>query len=134
MIFTSGGTEGNWIAINSYQKISSSIITTTCVEHPSVEEPVKNASNFCIVGISRDGIVDLKTVLEMVGQFQELPLVNIQWANSETGVIQPNKDIVTEIRKIQVDTLIHADAAQAVGRFGLSNLFCGNYTLIATVK
>ena len=119
LIFTSGGTEGNWIAINSFRQNSKGVIITTSVEHPSVVEPVKKSGNFCIVSVSRDGVVDLKTVLEMVCQFQELPLVSIQWVNSETGIIQPIKKIVSEIRSAREDTLIHVDAAQAVGRLNL---------------
>ena len=119
LIFTSGGTEGNWIAINSFRQSSSGIIFTTSVEHPSVIEPIKSKENFCVVGVSSDGIVDLTTILEKVVQFQELPLVSIQWVNSETGVIQPIKKIVSEIRGIREDTLIHVDAAQAVGRLNL---------------
>ena len=119
LIFTSGGTEGNWIAINSFRQNSNGVIITTSVEHPSVVEPVKKSENYRIIGVSSDGVVELKTVLETVCQFQELPLVSIQWVNSETRIIQPIKKIVSEIRSAREDTLIHVDAAQAVGRLNL---------------
>ena len=47
-------------------------------------------------------------------------IVTFQWANSETGIVQPVQQIVSAIRKKRFDTFIHVDVAQAIGRVAIS--------------
>ena len=124
LIFTSGGTEGNWIAINSFRQISGGPIYSSNIEHPSVLEPIKKLGNFNLVGVSQEGQIRIEEILEQLNLQEETPFVSIQWVNSETGIIQSIMEIANSIRSVREDTVIHVDAAQAVGRirFEFDNL------------
>ncbi|PVE22834.1 cysteine desulfurase [Microvirga sp. KLBC 81] len=112
VIFTSGGTEGNNAVLRGIPNVT---IVTTNVEHPSVLRPAEAAKEHCSVRVGRDGTVDPQAVADVLPPSGEV-IVSIQWANSETGVIQPISDIIGAVRARRPDTFIHVDAAQAIGR------------------
>jgi cysteine desulfurase len=114
ILFTSGGTESNNLAIRG--AAAPGLVATSSIEHPAVAEPCSflERSGWKVVrlGIDRTGRVDLIRAGEMIGE--GTTLVTVMHANNETGVLQPIEEIAGMAR--QQRTLAHTDAAQSVGK------------------
>jgi cysteine desulfurase len=125
VFFTSGATESNNLVISSVaSRCHSPKIVSTTVEHPSVLEPAKhyfsNDSDAHFLSVNTNGLISLD---ELKKQLISKPdLVSIQWVNNETGIIQPIEKIVDLCN--QYETLLHIDAAQAVGKIPIDLSVC----------
>jgi cysteine desulfurase len=114
VLFTSGATEANNLAIAGLSGVAPGHIVASPVEHPSVAEPVRNLgeSGFSVSWLPVDevGLVQAN----VVGHFlrPETRLVTVQLANHETGALQPLAALVSESRGHS----FHCDATQAVGK------------------
>lgn len=131
VIFTSGGTEANNLAllgtIKSYCKqIGQTTGTVLCsdIEHHSVLEPLKKQSsllnNVVIkkIKVNHLGEFDLNHFKELLNKVDQPIIVSVGYANNEIGTIFPIKDIAKLIRKKRKETgsvwpLLHVDACQA---------------------
>jgi cysteine desulfurase len=89
VIFTSGGTEANNLALNS----AFGRIAISAIEHSSVSEPAKRFNPEIIV-VNRDGLIEPKTILDLIEKRPDF--VSIMLANNETGVIQPIAEIAAQ--------------------------------------
>ena len=123
IVFTSGGTEANTLALTGFDKITPGVtpkVVTSPVEHSSVRASCENLQqrgvNVEIVPVDSDGIIDLDALKETLRQ--PTSLVSIQWINNETGVIQPIKQISRLCDDASVP--LHGDAAQAIGKIPIS--------------
>jgi cysteine desulfurase len=105
VIFTSGGTEANNMALKGFPGRR---ILASAVEHPSVlKGPVDQ-----VIPVDRDGIVDLAA---LDAHLQGSPaVVSVMLANNETGVIQPIEQVVKVAHRH--GALVHVDAVQALGK------------------
>ena len=118
LIFTSGGTEANNLAIKGYieaNKRKGNHIITTKIEHPSVLEVYKyyETKGFRVdyLDVDKNGAIDINTLEKLISS--ETILISIIYVNNETGTIQP-LDRVIEIRDlINQNAAIHIDAVQA---------------------
>ncbi len=108
VIFTSGGTEANNLAIKACGR---STIITSSVEHDSVLRGDDNAGRLTV---DSQGVVDTVQLAKTLEADPKSVLVSVMLANNETGVIQP----VAEIAKsaVQQGALVHSDTVQAAGR------------------
>ena len=115
VIFTSGGSEANSLAIRgpvSMHGVESIVISA--VEHPSVIETAAHSGRSVTeLAVDAHGVVrpgDLRAILA------EKPnsLVSVMLANNETGVIQPIREIGEIVR--ESGGLLHVDAVQAAGK------------------
>lgn len=113
IIFTSGGTESNHIALMGSGFSLDDIFVST-IEHSSI---YKNFSSSQHIPVTADGIVDLGA-LENILHDQNPKLVSITLANSETGIVQPVKEIVGMCHSH--GCLVHTDAVQAFGKVAFS--------------
>lgn len=114
IFFTSGCTEGNNTCLRLALDEPRRLITTG-TEHASVSAVADwlEASGVTVVRLSAtNGEVSAGQVRNALDQGASL--VSIQWANSETGVLQPIADIARVCA--QAGAPLHVDAAQAVGR------------------
>ena len=118
VIFTSGATEANNMAmagLNMDLDHRRGVIVGA-TEHKSVLETVnyleKSGLEVRTAPVTPDGVTDLHTLDEMLGQ--NVDLVSIMAANSETGVIQPTDKIAKLVH--DYGALLHCDATQAVGK------------------
>ncbi len=119
IIFTSGATEGDNLAIKGVYEMYASkgnhIITAT-TEHKAVLDTCKHIEKLggevTYLQVKPDGLIDL-TELEAAIKPTTI-LIAIMYANNEIGVIQPVKEISTIAKKHGV--LFFTDAVQAVGK------------------
>jgi len=125
IVFTSGGTESANLAIFGSVPTTSpqrNIIITTAVEHSAVWEPMcrLNESGKTIIRLPVDskGVIDLDHLKEVFRQYATpISLISIQWANNETGVVQPIEECLEIVRnESDGKTLFHTDATQWVGK------------------
>ena len=128
VVFTSGGTEANRLAIEGALRPrggdgSPPFALAFDLEHPSVLEPLSRLRDegrirLEKIGSSAGGEVLAKELAEALERGPRL--VSIQHANSETGVIQRLLDaraIIERSARASVDTpILHADMAQSLGR------------------
>jgi cysteine desulfurase len=108
IVFTSGGTEANNMAITGAGRRR---VLVSAVEHESVLSATPGAERIAVDG---DGVVDLGVLERLLSQDNEPALVSVMLANNETGVVQPVADVVRLAR--QAGALVHCDAVQAVGK------------------
>ncbi len=118
VIFTSGGTEANNLALRSAFVSGSGALVTSRLEHPSVArvaEALEREGRARVrwVSVTGDGLLDLAD-LERALSEGPVRLVAVQAVNSETGVIQPVAEVVAATRR--AGALVHVDAVQAFGR------------------
>lgn len=114
ILFTSGCTEGN-NAVLRLARSGPRRLVTTAFEHASVTEVARALGAEAVdVAVLRgqQGRIDVAQLREALTR--PTALVSVQWANSETGVIQPIEAIAEVCREAEVP--LHVDAAQAVGR------------------
>jgi cysteine desulfurase len=121
LIFTSCGTESNNSAIHSALATQSGKrhVVTTVVEHSATQKYCRflreQGYKVTFLPVSAEGRLDLDGLREAIQP--DTAIVSIMWANNETGVIFPIKDIVEICRSKGV--LIHTDAVQAAGKLQL---------------
>jgi len=115
IVFTSGGTEADNLAISGVTRPGDHVITST-IEHHAVLNSCKHLeSTGCevtYVPVDGRGLVDSEDVRRALRPHTKL--ITIMMANNETGVLQP----VEEIGKIaaEADVYFHTDAVQAAGK------------------
>lgn len=116
VIFTSGATEANNLAILGTVARGSHVIATA-VEHPSVLEAcgALEGCEVTRVPVDQEGRVDPREVERRVTS--RTSLVSVIWGNNEVGTIQPVEAIAEMARRRGV--LFHVDAAQACGKVRL---------------
>ena len=120
IIFTSGGTEANNLAIRGIMDLHPSAeVLISAVEHDSVIQPAKQYRHIT-VAVNKEGLVDLEDFKSKITD--KTLLVSVMYANNEVGTIEPIKDIAQEINNVRKNRLrrsldfpiyLHTDAAQA---------------------
>jgi cysteine desulfurase len=123
VIFTSGATEANNIAIKGAARFAASQgterrrVITVATEHPCVLESVRDlaADGFepVILPVQPDGLLD-PAVLAAALAAAPTVLVSVMAANNETGVLQDIATLAAIAR--EAGALFHTDAAQALGK------------------
>lgn len=106
LIFTGSGTEANNLALKKVHYVSA-------VEHASA---LNVASDAVKIPVDANGVVDLDALKKLLAK-SLLPLVSVQLANNETGVIQPIAEVVQIVH--QAGGMLHVDAVQALGKMPL---------------
>ena len=120
VIFTSGGTEANALALTPSLVVGEARgrdrALISAIEHPSVRSGGRFPQQLREdVPVTREGVVDLAWLTERLDVLRRsAPLVSVMLANNETGVIQP-VDQVAELTHA-AGGLLHIDAVQAAGR------------------
>lgn len=115
IVFTSGGTEGDNLAIFGVVRPGDYIITSQ-IEHHAVLNACKRLEQrgwvVSYLRVDSEGLVDPDEVRRALTP--KTKLISLMMANNETGVVQP----VEEIGKIaaEADVYFHTDAVQAAGK------------------
>lgn len=121
IIFTSGGTESNNLAIigaaMANRRAGNHIITTS-IEHASVENPMEflkeQGFEITYLSVDENGIISLEELEEAVTE--QTILVSMMQVNNEIGAIEPVAEAAELIKKKNPATLIHVDAIQSYGK------------------
>ncbi len=119
IVFTSGSTEGCNLALRGVFEMYASKgnhIITTKTEHKAVLDTCKilqkKGAEVTFLNVSNDGIVETEELKAAIKP--ETILIAVMYANNETGVIQPVKEIGAIAK--QHNILFFSDATQAVGK------------------
>ncbi len=121
LVFTSGATEANALAIHALGAGRRLIVGAT--EHAAVRESAPEAA---VLPVDRDGVADLDALGRLLASGGPA-LVCLMLANNETGVLQPVADAAALCR--QHGALLHVDAVQAAGRIPVGLRTLGAHSL-----
>lgn len=114
VIFTSGGTESNNLALLAFANKPQII---SAAEHDSVLA-VQGDGSVKRVEVLENGQVDLDQLAALIDECEEPPLVSIMLANNETGVLQPVREITALVH--EKGGIVHTDAIQCIGKIPVS--------------
>lgn len=124
IIFTSGGTEGNNLAVKGIafeHRNRGKHIITTAVEHPSVEEAClsleRSGFEVTVLPVDRYGVVAVEDVKKAIRD--DTILVSVMHVNNEIGSIQPIEEI-GKLLENYPKVHFHVDAVQSFGKVPLS--------------
>ncbi len=121
VIFTSGGTESNALALAA-QGGTAWHCYLSAVEHPSVLSGGRfYRETTTVVPVTKDGVIDLDILARELKKHHlggGRPFVSLMVANNETGAIQPIAEAVKLVH--EAGGLLHTDAVQAPGRMPLN--------------
>ncbi len=119
IIFTSGATEADNLALKGVYEMyarKGNHIITVATEHKAVLDSCKKIEKMggevTYLSVGNDGLIDLAELEAAITD--KTILISVMWANNETGVIQPMKEIGAICEKHGV--LFMSDATQAVGK------------------
>lgn len=118
IVFTSGGTEANNLAIRGTTEARPDRrhVVTSVVEHPATASPCcwleRHGWRVSWIGVDADGRVKVEEVDIALGA--DTALVTIMHANNETGVLQPVADVARAAHRH--GAIVHTDAAQSLGK------------------
>ena len=119
IVFTSGGTESNNLAIRGVAQAlrdKGNHIITSAVEHPAVIEVCRYLESqgfrLSIVPVDETGLVDPADVEKALTP--ATILITVMHANNEVGTVQPIREIADIAHRHGV--LMHTDAAQSIGK------------------
>ncbi len=117
IIFTSGGAEGNNLvirgALNAYDYKGKHIITSK-IEHSSVlktcQQLEREGYEVTYIDVDENGVVNLEQLKNSIRK--DTVIVSIMYANNETGVKQPIKEIGEMLKNTGI--MFHTDAVQSM--------------------
>ena len=108
VVFTSGGTEANDLALHG---LAGEYTLISAIEHDSVLKASPDARQ---VPVDRDGRIEVAALEDLLAAGPGRALVSVMFANNETGVVQPIDEMVEAARRH--GALVHCDASQAAGK------------------
>jgi cysteine desulfurase len=127
IVFTSGGTESNNLAIRGLVEANDKYgkhIITSDIEHSAVKEVcedlAKRGYEVTYLPVYEDGIVKIEDVKNAIRE--NTILISVMTANNEIGTIQPVEEIgklVRELKESGKKIWFHTDAVQAVGKISV---------------
>jgi cysteine desulfurase len=120
VIFTSGGTEANNLAVYGLARALGRPVAVSAVEHPSVLEPClrleREGLKVSVLPVDSEGVLDLEAL--RCALRAGAGLVCVMAANNETGVLQPLEAVAELVD--EYGAALHVDAVQAVGKVPVS--------------
>ncbi|MGM0577386.1 MAG: cysteine desulfurase family protein [Myxococcota bacterium] len=118
IVFTSGGTEANNLAIRGVTGAldDKRHVVTSEIEHPATTEPCRllERRGWAVEWLPVDGDGRVRPADLAGAMRRNTALVTIMHANNETGSIQPIREVSEAARR--VGALVHTDAAQSLGK------------------
>lgn len=122
ILFTSGGTESNNIALIggalANQRRGKHIISTA-IEHPAVYEPlgklVELGFEVTILPVDRAGHICLEELKNAIRE--DTIIVSTMYVNNEVGAVEPVEEIAKIVHEKNPDCLYHVDAIQGYGKY-----------------
>lgn len=122
IIFTSGGTESDNLAIKGIAQIKGKdgLYITSKIEHPAVlncfKELEDNGYDVVYLDVTKDGIVRVEQLMNLIDARKKINFVSVMYANNELGIIQPIDVIGNMLEEYNPNIIFHTDAVQAMGK------------------
>jgi cysteine desulfurase len=121
VVFTSGGTESDNLAVLGITAARPGPVVVSAVEHPAVvEAAAATGREVRVAPVNPEGVVEPAGLRPLLDEY--VALVSIQTVNHETGVIQPVKEIARFVRRRAPNALFHTDAVQAAAWLDLTEV------------
>jgi len=121
LVFTSGGTEADALAIHALG--AGRRIIGCATEHDAVRSAAPGAAS---LPVDTDGVADLDALASLLADGPPA-LVCLMLANNETGTVQPVAEAAALCRRYAA--VLHADAVQAAGRIDVDLAALGAHSL-----
>lgn len=122
IIFTSGGTESNNMALIGAalaNKRAGQHIITTKIEHPSVHNPLifleENGFRVTYLDVDQNGHIDIDSLIDRVRE--DTILVSVMHVNNEVGAVQNIEEIGRRLKEKNPGVIFHVDAIQSYGKY-----------------
>ncbi len=116
IVFTSGGTEADALAVLSVRSSRRRAVAISSVEHAAVAEPARSLEregfDRRVMAVLPSGALDLEAALDAIDD--RVALVSAMWANNEYGAVLPVGALARRAR--ERGALFHTDAVAAIGR------------------
>ncbi len=122
IVFTSGGTEANNLAIRGAAEALSgrSHVVTSVIEHPATARPCawlgEHGRRVSRLGVDAAGCVRVDEAREAMDA--DTALVTVMHSNNETGALQPIRELAALAHA--AGALVHTDAAQSLGKLAVN--------------
>ena len=123
VIFTSGATEANSLAIKGYalaNRNRGNLIITSATEHPSVLYTFKQLEKYgfkiTVLPVNDKGVIEVNSLRDAVNE--NTILVSIMSVNNEIGAVNPIKEIGEYLKKYP-KIAFHVDMTQAIGKINI---------------
>jgi cysteine desulfurase len=110
IVFTSGGTEADNLALFGIAQNGHAVITT--IEHPAVLGAGSKLAAVTHVPVDGRGVVDPQEIRRALRP--DTKIISVMHANNELGTIQPLREIAKIAR--EADVVFHSDGVQAAGK------------------
>lgn len=126
IVFTSGGTEGDNLAIKgvAQSRGKDGLYITSKIEHPAVlncfKELEDNGYDVIYLDVTKDGIVKVEQLMNIIDTNKKINFVSIMYANNELGIVQPIDVIGDMLKRYDPNIIFHTDAVQAIGKRKIS--------------
>ena len=126
IIFTSGGTEGDNLAIKgvAQSRGKDGLYITSKIEHPAVlncfKELEDNGYDVIYLDVTKNGVVKVEQLMNIIDTNKKINFVSIMYANNELGIVQPIDDIGDILKRYDPNIIFHTDAVQAIGKRKIS--------------
>ena len=122
IIFTSGGTESNNMAIIGTalaNRRAGNHIITTAVEHASVHNTMEflaeQGFRITYLNVNESGVINIKDLEDAI--CDDTILISVMYVNNEIGSVMPISEIAEVIKAKKPDVIFHVDAIQAYGKY-----------------
>jgi cysteine desulfurase len=122
VVFTSGGTEADNLAVKGVHAARPGPVLCSAVEHEAVLGPVASVGGGT-VAVDGWGVVDLDALAGALGP--DTTLVSVMAANNEVGTVQPLAEVADVVRRRAPGAALHTDAVQAAPWLDLPALVAG---------
>jgi cysteine desulfurase len=122
LLFTSGGTEADNLAVLGVHAARPGPVLASAVEHDAVRNPVR-ALGGTTVAVDARGVLDLGALdAALAAAGPDVTLVAVMTANNEVGVVQPVSAAAALVRRRAPRAAVHTDAVQAAAWLDLSEV------------
>jgi cysteine desulfurase len=127
IVFTSGGTESDNLAVTGAASARPGAVVVSAVEHAAVLGPARQLAAR-VSPVDRRGTVDLDALAALLADSTAGPvdLVSVMLVNSETGVVQPVQAVRDVAGGLAPGALVHTDAVQALEWLDVRHLTSGS--------
>lgn len=119
VVFTSGGTEADNVAIRGVHAARPGTVLCSAVEHEAVLKPVGHIGGNT-VAVDQRGALDLDALEDALSP--DVTLVSVMAANNEVGTVQPVAEVAELVRRRAPHAVVHTDAVQAAAWLDLSTI------------